>query len=271
MRADLHIHTSMSDGLFAPSQVVRMAASAGLDVIAITDHNTIAGLLEAGRIAHEMDITFIAGVELTCTIAGYGEIHLLGFGFDTANSALVETFEHVRRLKRAQIHEIVENLSRQGINIRFEDVLRQAESCYVGRQHVARALRHKRNPMSRYEIFQTYIGREGKAYVKMEPFPPEEAIASIKQAGGLTVLAHPSIELLDSSVRDLVDVGLDGIEVYRPLCQGNELLYLEMVAEDLGLIATGGSDWHGLPNDPPLGTFHLDEKVVDPLLARLSI
>lgn len=271
MRADLHIHTSMSDGYFSPSQVVRMAGSAGLDVIAITDHNTIAGLLEGRRIARELNVSFISAVELTSTIPEVGEIHLLGYGFDTTNAALIEAFEHVRQLKRKQILKIVENLGQEGINIRFEDVLRQAESCYVGRQHVARALLSKKNPLSRHEIFQTYIGREGKAYAQMAPFAPEEAIATISAAGGVTVLAHPSIDLVDRCIRRLVEAGLGGLEVYRPQCQGNELLYLEMVAEDLGLIATGGSDWHGLPHDPPLGTFSVKEAALQPLMERLAL
>jgi len=271
MRVDLHIHTSMSDGNFSPSQVIRMAGAGGLTVVAVTDHNTIAGLLEARRAAREGDITLIPAVELTSNESEMGEMHILGYGFDPTNAALVETFEHVRELKRRQIFGICEKLRNSGFKIDYEDVARTGEGTYVGRQHVARAMLSKRNTLSRYAIFRDYLGRSGKAYVTMGDYPPEQAIAAISEAGGITSLAHPTIEQVDRYVKRLVDAGLDAIEVYRPQSEGTEMLYLEMVAEDFGLMISGGSDWHGFPNDPPLGSFYVKENIAAPLLESLGV
>lgn len=270
MRTDLHIHTNMSDGCFGPSQVVRMAASGGLDTLAISDHNTIAGLLEARRTARELGVRLIPGVELTCTVAGVGEVHVLGYSFDATNAALIETFDHIRALKRTQISRIIDRLNEEGISIAFDEVEREAQSCYVGRQHLARALLSKRAVGSRYDIFQQYIGSDGRAYVPLDPFPPETAIGAIHEAGGLAVLAHPSIGLVDMAIKALIKAGLDGIEIYRPASQGSEQLYMEMVAEDLGLLATGGSDWHGFPSDPPIGSFWAREELIRPFLERIE-
>jgi predicted metal-dependent phosphoesterase TrpH len=268
MRTDLHIHTNMSDGRFSPSQVIRMGASAGLEVMAVADHNTIAGLLEARRVAREHAIRLIPAVELATTLAPFAEVHILGYGFEPTNAALVETFEHVRQLKRRQIHRIVERLGRDGIRIDFEDVVREAQSGYLGRQHLARVMSRK-GAMSHYDIFQNYIGAQGRAYVPLDPFPPEQAIAAIVEAGGMAVLAHPGIELIDHAIKDLAGAGLGGIEVFRPPTQGSEQLYLEMVAEDFGLLMTGGSDWHGFPGDGPLGQFYVRSELIAPFLERV--
>lgn len=257
MRVDLHLHTWVSDGDLSPSELVKLAEAAGLDVIAITDHDTAAGVAEAQAQAVATQVTVIPGIEIS-TRLGDQELHVLGYWIDPfAESILAhQTFAAHRRATRMEA--MVGRLQAMGLGITFADVEAAAGPSVrtLGRPHLARAL-HKRG-ITRYysEAFIRFIGDSGPAFVA-EGFPgPVDAISAIHDAGGVAVLAHPPIDWAVAGLPILADLGLDGVECYRPGMEAADMMLLEHVAQEEGLFATGGSDWHG-PRRSMLGEFAL--------------
>ena len=267
-RADLHIHTRASDGEFSPTQVVRAATDARLDFIAITDHDTIDGLAEALAAAQDGPVRVLTGVEVSAQQEG-DEVHVLGYHVHPDAEPL-RAHQHGalgRRQERAR--QMVRVLRDQGIAIDYEDVLRAAgtDARAIGRPHVARALVAGGHVRSMGEAFDRYLADGGLAFVPTELPSVADAIGMIRASGGVAVWAHPKQEVLEAYAPRFAEMGLSGIEVFRPNTLPADGKKMRGIARDLGLFVTGGSDWHG-PHRARLGDFFVPADEVRELLDR---
>jgi predicted metal-dependent phosphoesterase TrpH len=250
VRIDLHTHSTCSDGTEPPRELVRAARRAGLDVVAITDHDTAAGWDEAGEEADRVGVELVRGMELSTRHAGRS-VHLLAYLTDPTDAGLLAETERVVAGRRDRIPALLEKLTDAGIEITAEDIDRATPpGAVTGRPHVADALVARGVVASRDEAFATVLGPRGPGFVRRYATPLVEAIELVARAGGVSVLAHPwarsSREVLDpATIAALQQRGLTGVEVDHqdhPEEVRRELLGL---AGDLGLVATGSSDWHG--------------------------
>ena len=277
--ADLHVHTDVSDGTFSPEKVVGYAKLQGLDAIAITDHDTCAAITPAIRLAKDMDIEIIPGVELTIDVED-DEIHILGYFIDWQNSSFIKKLEELCRVREERAKEILRRLSEQGIDLKYEDLLEIAcpGTGSIGRLHIANLLYKKGKVACIREAFTKYIGNDSPAYVKKFKLSPREAADMIKAVGGVSVLAHPKTintetKPLKDIVKMLVGEGIQGIEVYHSDHNSRESSEFKKLASEYGLLITGGSDCHGLgKKEVLLGKvkipYELVEKLRDAAMAR---
>lgn len=270
MRIDLHLHSNVSDGQMAPGDVTRAAHAAGLSVIALTDHDTAAGVAEATEAAAELSLTVVPGIEIS-TRLGEHELHILGYGIDIEADTIVAHQEAslVRRVRRME--RMVDRLREMGISITFDEVAEAAGPARsIGRPHLARALLAGGHTRYYGEAFERYISDRGPAFVA-ESFPtPADAIEVIHAAGGIAVWAHPPLDLFAELLPAFLEWRLDGVECYRPNHAPEDVLILERSTRDLGLIPTGGSDWHG-PHRASLGDFFVLPERVPEALSALGI
>jgi len=266
---DLHLHSTASDGSFPPGAVVHAAVAGHLDVIALTDHDTVAGVGDAMEAARGQSIHIIPGLEVSSTWNDR-EIHILGYFVDPSEARLRAHGGRARDRRAQRLEEMVERLQGQGVQVSFDDVVVAAGDgvASMGRPHLARALVDRGVVASIPEAFDRYIGNEHPAYIPTRLQDPEAAIAMIHGAGGIAVWAHPPMWMLHDLLPELVKVGLDGLEVYRPRNHADRVRELEQAATGAGLaILTGGSDWHG-PDDGELGGFVVDSRQVSAFLER---
>ena len=245
-RADLHTHTTASDGTSEPAENVRLAREQGLSAIAITDHDTVAGIPQALEAAAVQGVEVIPGVEVSSVARGQ-DIHVLGYFVPYEDAAFQERLAGLRETRHERNKLMIARLQELGIPITLESVYRRKQGTdkNIGRPHIAEELIELGAVASIEEAFDKYLGKEGAAYVNPPRITPQEAIALIRQAGGVAVLAHPGLYDDDELVRELIAFGLDGIEVYHPdNSEAQRTRYLAW-AEEHGLVATGGSDFHG--------------------------
>lgn len=247
MRADLHLHTTASDGTLTPEQLAGRTAGEGFELIAVTDHDSTAGVAQARKAAKELGLTVLTGVELSC--GAQKEIHILGYGFDPENAAL-EQFCAQRRAQRiARTEEMVRRLCALGKPVSLDRV-RELARGVMGRPHVARALAEAGHVASVSEAFERYLKPGKPGYVPKEDVRVSEAVRLVREAGGVAVLAHP-MELkmgetaLESLIHEWKTQGLSGVEVYHPSAQNNHVHALYQMARREGMLVTGGSDFHG--------------------------
>ncbi|MBI3944049.1 MAG: PHP domain-containing protein, partial [Chloroflexi bacterium] len=251
---DLHTHTTASDGTLTPTELVREAARHGLKILGITDHDTIAGLPEALREAEKWPLEVIPGVEINTDVPE-GEIHVLGYWIRLEDQTFQDILERLRSGRQARAEQMVDKLNSLGYAITMDQVRAVAGDAAIGRPHVAQALQDAGHVATISEAFDRLIGRKGPAYAERMKFSPVEAVESIRAAGGAPVLAHPVIAGtaeaisrpldLDTLLPQLRQAGLLGLECYYmgyPLRTTEMLLAL---ARKHGLVATGGSDYHG--------------------------
>jgi predicted metal-dependent phosphoesterase TrpH len=268
MRLDLHTHTTCSDGTLTPGALVAAANAGGLDVVAVTDHDTAAGV-EAARAAAAAagGPRVVAGAELTCSLDG-AEVHLLGYGIAPAHPAIAAFAARGAALRCERLVAMVERLNRLGVRIRAEEVEVPADCAAVGRPHLARALVKRGTVGNFQDAFTRFLADGGPAWVPSRGPELAEGIAAVHAAGGLSVWAHPALDDVRrfAAARAL---GLDGVETIRPRVEPASSLALEQAAREAGLLCTGGSDWHGAP--PALGAWYVTEKHVGALLERLGI
>ena len=266
MDVDLHIHSTASDGTQAPTDVVRRAVAVGLDVVALTDHDTVAGVSEALEAVGSQSVQVVPGVELSSSWHGR-EIHVLGYFLDPEAPALKEHARRAQEGRERRLREMVRRLAEGGTPVPFDDVLAAAGDARssLGRPHLARALVGCGHAESVPDAFDRLIGDEHPAFVPTELLTPEEAVRVIRDSGGVAVWAHPPSDLLDGLLPDLRAAGLEGLEIYRPHVHQEKVRRLEAVARSTGLIVSGGSDWHG-PDDGELGEFRVSSQDVDALL-----
>jgi hypothetical protein len=249
-RLDLHLHTSHSDGSLAPAEVMDLAHKAGVTALAITDHDITTGIPEALAAGLRLGIEVISGLEISSRY-GDSELHILGYCLDWQDVRLNERLAALRDSRHRRNPLILERLRSLGIDIHYDEVRALAGTDAVGRPHIARALMDKRVVTSAKEAFDRFLAEGRPAYVPRELPDPVEAIGWIKAAHGLAVLAHPtwvraSGDKLFDLVRQLKSDGLDGIEVHYSTHTRQQTREYLSLAKQLGLLVTGGSDFHGL-------------------------
>lgn len=241
---DLHSHTNASDGELYPEELIALARERGLAVLALTDHDTTAGIERAqAAAALAGDIELIPGVELSTDVPGH-EIHVLGYFVDWYDPQFLSMIDKFRDGRIGRAEKMVAKLAELGVPISFERVKEIAGDGAIGRPHVAQALLAAGHVTTTTEAFDLYLANDKPAYVPHFSLPPVEAVQLIRRAGGVPVLAHP--QGLEQFVPELVRGGLRGIECYYPEYGEHERRELLEVAKRFGLIATGGSDFHGL-------------------------
>jgi 3',5'-nucleoside bisphosphate phosphatase len=265
---DLHTHSTASDGILPPEQVVEAAARCGLKAIALTDHDTIGGVPAARAAGDRLGIRVIAGTELSAFENDH-EVHVLALHLTHLETLELRLLE-LRAQRFARAERIVEKLNTLGIPITLDEVLLQAKGGAVGRPHVARALIARGVVHDFRDAFTTYLGGNGSAFVPKEKLSIEDAIGIAHEAGALAIWAHPGDLGRRERVEPLVAAGLDGIEIRHPSHSGEDVKRLQALTDFFGLVPSGGSDWHGATEGPRrLGTMNIpsewltrqDEKV----------
>jgi predicted metal-dependent phosphoesterase TrpH len=249
VRIDLHVHSSASDGTDPPAEVMRRAGQAGLDVVALTDHDTMAGHAEAARTLPP-GLALVAGMELSCRLAGHS-VHLLAYGTDPADPELAAECAAIIESRRSRGRRMVERLRDLGVAITWPQVEALATGGVVGRPHIARAMVAAGAISEPAQAFTPeWIGAGGRAYVSRYALDPVRAIGLIAAAGGVAVLAHPGAvsrgwKIPDEAVARLAGAGLAGLEVFHPDHDAAERSRLGILAARLDLVPSGGSDDHG--------------------------
>ena len=246
---DLHTHSTCSDGTLTPRHVVGLAKSIGLRAVALTDHDTVAGVGEALAAGDEVGIEVVAGVEISAACSA-GSMHILGYYLSPTHPELLGALNRLQEGRAARAHKIVERLRNLGLEITLAEITDLAGG-EVGRAHIAQALVKRRYVPSAREAFTRYLRRGRPGYVDRVRLPPEEVIDVIRRAGGLAALAHPSTLALEQPgdlsalVARLKAMGLEGMEVLSPYHTREMTRVYEEVARRHGLLCTGGSDFHG--------------------------
>ena len=242
--ADLHVHTSCSDGTDTPAQLVQEAIRRGVSVLAIVDHDTTEAIAEASAEARGLDLEIIPGIELTAQHENQ-EIHILGYFLNYRNNELLEKLKLVQLNRIERAYKIIENLKELGLKLNPATVFSISGKATVGRMHIARALVKDGLVGSTAEAFRKYIGDKSPAYVLGFRLSVPEAIKLIHAAGGVAVLAHPYMLQNDALITEFAGYGLEGIEVHYPEhSQAMVNFYLDL-AKKLNLLVTGGTDFHG--------------------------
>jgi len=243
--ADLHVHTTLSDGTFSPREVIAYASQIGLDCVAICDHDVVSGIKSALEMGEKYDVEVIPGIEMTAEKEGR-EVHILGFFVDWQNQAFVERLEQLCKQRKQRIYEMVDKLKGFGIRLNALDVFRAGGEGSVGRLHLATVMQRKGFVRNVRDAFTKFIGDDKPCYVAKLGLTPEEAIEEIIKAKGIPVLAHPGIMVDDEAIFEYMKYGLRGIEVYHPDHARAKVRHYETLAEEHNLLVTGGSDCHGL-------------------------
>lgn len=270
LKADLHMHTICSDGIFSPYELIKKCKQKDLSVIAITDHDSVAAFPDAIEYGKEFGVEVIPGVELSALVDDK-DVHILGYFLDYTNKRLLEYLEffRVERVKRAE--RIVAKLNSINVPLTMESVMQKAGTGSVGRPHIASALMEKGHIQSYQEAFEKFIGNGGPAYEKKFNLSPEEAIKLISSSGGLSFLAHPGRYTSDEVLNTLIKSGLDGIEVIHPSHTPTHTSHYRGVVGEYFLLESGGSDFHGgrKNDDDVLGYYYIDEQRVMMMKNRL--
>lgn len=280
MKSDLHIHTLYSDGVFSPEKIVDTAIDVGLQAIALTDHDNVLSYQVAKdylkKENKEDKLEIIQGIEVNTLYKNY-EIHILGYFMDVNNSDFQNLLKIQQQARVKQTKEIISLLAKkEGIKIKFDDIKKQvAEGGSIGRPHIAKAITNAGGTSSVIEAYAKYIHDDSPVYVQRKTVTPQDAVEIIYDAGGVPVIAHPhDIDIAESLIKELMQYGLRGIEAYHrkhsPAC----VEYFSSMAEELGLIVTGGSDFHA-PNimngQIILGKNFVPEWVYDKLIQEKKI
>ena len=241
-RVDLHLHTDASDGVYPPAEVIKLAARAGLKAAAVTDHDTLEGIPEALRAGKEWNIEVVPGVEISVLYQG-GEFHLLGY-YPARGGELEKALQFMREERYRRMQLMLDRLRDLEIRVSWEEVLSAAGKAAPGRLHLARVLVKKGYCPSTEEAFQRFLDRGRPAYVPRETLSAAQALRLLLKDGAVPVLAHPG-EKGKTVLRNLVRMGLRGVEVYHPDHHAGLQEFYRGQALDLGLFITGGSDFHG--------------------------
>jgi predicted metal-dependent phosphoesterase TrpH len=247
---DLHIHSTLSDGLLKPAEVVDLAESQGLKAIAITDHDTAAGTDEAMQRGNEKKIEVLAGIEIS-SWHGDTSMHILGYHFKHEDKKFNSRLQLLQDGRESRNIRIIENLNKLGIRVDLGELLHYSEYGQTGRPHIARLLVDKGVTKTIDLAFKYYLRRGAAAYAERFRFSALDAIAMIREAGGIAVLAHPSsldptLRSIPLLLKNLRKMGLEGVEVYYPSHSPKAVKALLQMADEMGLLITGGSDFHGM-------------------------
>jgi 3',5'-nucleoside bisphosphate phosphatase len=269
--ADLHVHTTISDGLFTPEHVVKVAIEKDLRAISITDHDAIRGIKPATEEALKYDLEIIPGIELS-TIDNHLDVHILGYFFDLKNEKIlhyIHLFQE-ERIRRAE--KIVKKLFGLGMKLNFDLIIKKAGIGSVGRPHIADALMEEGYVLSYDEAFYKYLGNEKPAYVPKYKISPGEGIELIHQAKGLSFVAHPGMDIDTEYLTKYIKQGLDGIEILHPKHNQDKVNELYQLAVQHQLLVSGGSDCHGnRKGNEMMGLFNVPYQFVEDIKHRLEI
>ena len=241
---DLHSHTTASDGALAPRDLVRLAARHGVRVLAVTDHDSTEGLPEAIDEAARHGIEIVPGLEINTDVPG-AEIHVLGYCVDWQAEWFQAFLREQRAERTARVHRIVERLTGLGMPLAADEVFAICKEGSPGRPHVAQAMVNRGYVKSVREAFDRWLRADGPANVPRRRLTPAEAVAVIRRADGVPVLAHPGLANRDEMIPGLVAAGLAGIETYYPEHSVGQITGYRRMCQRLRLVATGGSDYHG--------------------------
>lgn len=272
---DLHVHSTASDGTNSPAELAEIAARAGLSAFALTDHDTLEGLSEAGDAANAHGVRLVPACEISCEVE-HGTMHLLVYFLEDRPGPLQDRLSTLQSGRAGRNDRIVEALQSNGVELSIEEVLEEAGGGSVGRPHLAAVLLRKGYVSSIQEAFDTWLAKGRPAYFERERLSPEESISLARASGAVSVLAHPgtlSMETaeLDSFVAELASMGLDGIEAEYARYERHQRDTYHQLAEKHGLCSTGGSDYHGdYKPGLAMGTGLGDLKVPDDYLTALE-
>jgi 3',5'-nucleoside bisphosphate phosphatase len=278
---DLHVHSNCSDGALSPTVLVEQAAREGLGVIAIADHDSVSGVSEGLSAGESFGITVIPAIELSVQFKSWQDVHLLGYGMDLSDSRFLQKLNGFRERREHRNVEILERVNsmladENRAEVPLSEVLSFARDT-IGRPHIARALLDRGYVSTMEDAFRRYLV---PCNVPKMYWPIEDAIEEIRRIGGVSVLAHPTTvstdrQLLREVITELSESGLDGVEVYNNLAQQDEMEFLRRLAGELGLLVTGGSDYHGIEDGLQMGRgrggIRFSNTLLTPLRKRLSI
>jgi predicted metal-dependent phosphoesterase TrpH len=277
---DLHCHSTASDGTLPPADVLRLAKENGLSAIALTAHDTVAGIAEASREAKKLGIDFLAGIEISAEYPHPGTLHILGYGIDPENEAIKNLTTTLIAGRDNRNPKIVEKLQQMGVSVSMSEWQHEAKGTVLGRPQLAAILMRKGYVSSIKQAFDKYIGQGAPAYFDKERLSPPQAMEKIRRCGGLPVLAHATqlrkgnFSQLENEIKNLVDQGLAGLEVIHSDFDELTVKLLNDLADKLNLVKTGGSDFHGTnKTDIELGTANkrrIPRKFFDQLVDRLG-
>ena len=273
---DLHVHTTASDGQYTPAQIIEKAAEKNITAIAITDHDTVAGLEEGAAAAKEHGITFVPGVELNISYPT-GEFHLLGLGFKQISPSLTEILDNLVKNRELRNVQIIEKMREAGVDITLEEMIADFPDTVLGRPHFAAELVKKKVVKTRQQAFDRYLAKGRLWYVARVGSNLDEAIIAIKESGGVPVIAHPmSLYLswgkLPDALQNFYDRGVMGLEAFHPGARVTECLRLEELARKIGYFVTAGSDFHGekIRGDRKLGYTCGGRKIEDDVWEKIK-
>lgn len=247
-KADLHIHTTASDGNSTPAQIVELALDQNLEIISITDHDSIAGLDEAREAARQTNLEILEGAEITASFDDR-EAHLLVYGFDPNHIGFRKLLSGHKRARVNRGEWILEQLSREGLDLTIDEVKAEANGSNIGRPHIAAVLVDKGYVSSFKEAFIRYLSNQRLGIIPNDYLSHEEVITTVKQSGGAIIAAHPGQMYSEEELDRLVAAGIDGIEVVHPSHNYELQKKMEAYAKKHDLLATGGSDFHGSSQD----------------------
>lgn len=274
--ADLHTHTTASDGTRPPRDNVRLAKEAGLAAMAVTDHDTVNGVAEALAEGERLGVTVVPGVEIS-TVCGGQDIHVLGYWIDPGDERFLARLSELRAVRERRNEMMVERLNALGVHIAMQDVIDSLASVKrqddtIGRPHIADALVRKGYAADMQDAFDRYLAKGAAAYVNPPRIDPATAIQWIREAGGAPVLAHPGLYSMDEIVAELAAAGLAGLEAYHSDHTPEQEAAYVRLASSLGLAITAGSDYHGERNGvvfhAPIGARKIDAAVIHELYRR---
>lgn len=269
MRVDLHLHSTASDGSLRADALVAQANAGGLHVIALADHDTTAGIGMASRAAAGT-IHVIPSIEISTTTDGR-ELHMLGYFVDPGHADLVEHERNAVTRRRERMEAIIDSLGSDGLDIDMQEVEAAAAGArIVARPHLARVLVDRGHAHSVSDAFDRWIGDDCPAYRSIDLISPEDAIQLIHVTGGIAAWAHPDMASFDNDIARFADAGLDAIECFRPRCPHDDTMHLLGAVDRFGLMATGGSDWHG-PWSGRLGHWCVGPEEIGAFLERGGI
>jgi 3',5'-nucleoside bisphosphate phosphatase len=268
MFADLHLHTHFSDGTYSPVELAAQARKHGLGAVALTDHDTVEGCTPMALACEQEGIEFIPGAELTAELEGT-EIHLIGYLFDIANPRLLTETARFQAVRQDRIREMVARLNKLDIPLEADAVFALANCQSPGRPHVGRALVLAGICATLDEAFERFLKKHRPAWVPKFKISALSAMELVHQAGGVAVLAHPGLNRIDDRIPQLIAEGLDGLECYHSKHSPSSCEHYVQMAQQNGLLITGGSDCHGLNKGKPLiGSIKLPYQHVQELKAR---
>ena len=279
VKVDLHLHTTYSDGSLAPSELVQLCARRGLEVVAITDHDSTEGLPEAMEAADGLPgLTLVPGIELSTDVPR-SEIHLLGYFVDTQDPLFQSSLQGMRDRRIERAREVVQKLASLGVGVSWERVKELSGGGAIGRPHIAQAMVEAGYVKYPRDAFTEYLGRNGSAYVERMKLSPVDAVGILVRNGALAAMAHPTFSMAGSGPEDvaklkgtlaeLKDAGLIGMEVYYGGYTSEQVEMLAGIADEMGLVPCGGSDYHasGNPGEPEPGSAGPPMESLNALLA----